>query len=324
MGRLQYTVVIPAFNAEETIGRAVTSALSQNIPPSRVIVVDDASTDLTKLLALEAGATVFTNTANLGSGRSRLVGVGLSKTPLVGFLDADDTWDSNLASKSIQVIRDKHADIVGCQLRAEVTSATHLQAISLTYHSKEKFGGPRQLSFEDFLAGSPLANSGTFSRTSVALKNLERVTAKYAEDFWYLILNFTQGNSIWLLPEKLGSYRLSSSQKSANLESQMNSRALALDYLLNSNASSGQHVVSGDRLRFNVAFSYWAGLANIRKGPPGLLKLHFDKRMPQKTYECCSFFLKNQGIWWFASTMWRVVVRLRGMSIKNEPPRGLD
>ena len=39
------SVIIPAFNAEKTISRIINQVLSQSLPPSEIIVVDDGSND---------------------------------------------------------------------------------------------------------------------------------------------------------------------------------------------------------------------------------------------------------------------------------------
>ena len=41
------TVLIPAYNAEATIERAINSALAQDYPPFEILVVDDGSRDRT-------------------------------------------------------------------------------------------------------------------------------------------------------------------------------------------------------------------------------------------------------------------------------------
>lgn len=66
------TVLIPAFNEEETIGKTVKSVLDINYPKSllEVIAIDDASTDRTggllNKLKKGEGIKVFHNKANMG------------------------------------------------------------------------------------------------------------------------------------------------------------------------------------------------------------------------------------------------------------------
>lgn len=81
------SVVIAAFNAELTIARAVDSAI--NIGVSRVTVVDDGSTDQTGAVARERGATVLTQ-ANAGAVVARRLGLDVTNSEFVIFLDADD------------------------------------------------------------------------------------------------------------------------------------------------------------------------------------------------------------------------------------------
>lgn len=88
-----YTVVIPAWNAQDTIGDALTSVLSQTVPPARVIVVDDGSTDGTVAAALAAGVPFdLVTQPNAGPGAATTAGFIMVSTPWVATLDADDLW----------------------------------------------------------------------------------------------------------------------------------------------------------------------------------------------------------------------------------------
>lgn len=66
-------VVIPAFNESTSIA-AVVDEVTRAAPKAHVLVVDDASTDDTALLARKAGADVVTNVFNLGVGGAMRVG----------------------------------------------------------------------------------------------------------------------------------------------------------------------------------------------------------------------------------------------------------
>lgn len=88
------TVIIPCYNAEETIGKAVRSALGQTIPV-RVIVVDDCSTDgsvalLEAVATNEPSLTIIRQDRNAGPSAARNAALQRVETPWVAGLDADD------------------------------------------------------------------------------------------------------------------------------------------------------------------------------------------------------------------------------------------
>jgi len=93
------TVIIPVFNSEKTLIRAVDSIFDQTLKPTRLILIDDCSTDETysQILSLpsvknDIPITVIRNTKNLGPGISRNLGWDLAETTWIAFLDADDAW----------------------------------------------------------------------------------------------------------------------------------------------------------------------------------------------------------------------------------------
>jgi glycosyltransferase involved in cell wall biosynthesis len=87
------TVVIPAYNREKMIGRAVASALAQRPrPPSEVVVVDDGSGDGTAEAARAAGARVIVHDRNRGESRARNTGIEAATQPWIALLDSDDEW----------------------------------------------------------------------------------------------------------------------------------------------------------------------------------------------------------------------------------------
>ena len=81
------TFVIPAYNAERTVARAVESAA--RCRPERIVVIDDGSRDRTAEVAERAGAVV-TSQPNAGAARARRAGLEQVRTGLICFLDADD------------------------------------------------------------------------------------------------------------------------------------------------------------------------------------------------------------------------------------------
>src|ERR1700744_4615324 len=100
-------VVIPAYNSEATLLRALNSVAAQTYAPSEILVVDDASSDATPSLVKDyrqAVVTLVSMQTNVGASGARNQGVKLASSDLVAFLDADDEWLPTKLEKQIKLI----------------------------------------------------------------------------------------------------------------------------------------------------------------------------------------------------------------------------
>lgn len=90
------SVVIPLFNKQDTILRALRSVLEQRLKPDEVIVINDGSTDnsLSRLKVLAAKYPVIKifSQSNQGVSSARNRGIAEAQGDLLAFLDADDSW----------------------------------------------------------------------------------------------------------------------------------------------------------------------------------------------------------------------------------------
>jgi glycosyltransferase involved in cell wall biosynthesis len=87
------SVVIPAYNVEDCISRAIRSVLGQTFPPREIVVIDDGSTDNTRYIASRFGAPVrVLYQSRTGAAQARNTGIHASSGELIAFLDADDEW----------------------------------------------------------------------------------------------------------------------------------------------------------------------------------------------------------------------------------------
>jgi glycosyltransferase involved in cell wall biosynthesis len=89
------SVVIPSYNREKTILRAVESVLLQkkDYPKIELIVVDDGSQDATEeLLKPFKSDLTYILTPNNGVSAARNLGISLSKGEYIAFLDSDDMY----------------------------------------------------------------------------------------------------------------------------------------------------------------------------------------------------------------------------------------
>jgi len=87
------SVIIPTFNRQEYIQRAIKSVLAQTYKDFEIIVVNDGSTDNTvEILKLYLPKIKLINIENSGVSFARNLGVKNSNGDLIAFLDSDDEW----------------------------------------------------------------------------------------------------------------------------------------------------------------------------------------------------------------------------------------
>lgn len=88
-GRLRVSVIVPAFNAEQTIGACLESLLRQTYEPLEIIVVDDFSQDATSEVAARYGVSLVQLNRNGGPGLARNAGAARARGDVLAFTDAD-------------------------------------------------------------------------------------------------------------------------------------------------------------------------------------------------------------------------------------------
>ena len=111
MAEFNATVLIPAFNEEKRIAATVRAARS--IPGvTRVIVVNDGSTDQTGELAEAAGALVVESGKNLGKGGALNLGLPLVVGDYLLLLDGDLGPTASEGKKLLSAVVKGQADLV--------------------------------------------------------------------------------------------------------------------------------------------------------------------------------------------------------------------
>ncbi|MFK7862822.1 MAG: glycosyltransferase family 2 protein [Pseudohongiellaceae bacterium] len=87
------SVVIPSYNREHTLARALDSVMAQTWAVDEILVVDDGSTDNTESLVNTYYPTVrYIYQPNCGVSSARNKGIRLSKSHWIALLDSDDEW----------------------------------------------------------------------------------------------------------------------------------------------------------------------------------------------------------------------------------------
>jgi len=102
---ISISVVIPAYNAEKYLARAIKSVLEQTYKPNEIIVVDDGSTDGTYMAAAEFRDSIrYIYQDNSGESGARNRGIKEACGNWIAFLDADDEWLPERLERQVKIL----------------------------------------------------------------------------------------------------------------------------------------------------------------------------------------------------------------------------
>jgi len=107
------SVVIPAYNAQRTLGSVLAALAAEDPPPHEVIVVDDASTDATAAIGKRFGARVVCTETRGFAGGARNRGWDEARGEAVVFLDADAVPMPGWAAAVLRALAEFPGAIVG-------------------------------------------------------------------------------------------------------------------------------------------------------------------------------------------------------------------
>jgi glycosyltransferase involved in cell wall biosynthesis len=128
------SVLIPAYRAAHTIGRAVDSVLKQTAPPNEILVIDDGSPDdVGPVLAPFGDRVRLLRKANGGASSARNFGLDHCRGDLIAFLDADDYWEPQKLERQRAVLT-RHPQVGLVAGRFYVQSPGGERALDLTAH----------------------------------------------------------------------------------------------------------------------------------------------------------------------------------------------
>ena len=124
------SVIIPYYNNEDTIVRAIKSVLSQTYTQIELILINDGSVDNSYNLVNEfieknkiEISLVNIKQENLGPSVARNKGILLAKGMYVAFLDADDTWEREKLQIQMDLLnKNPKIDMLGCNFYINIQS----------------------------------------------------------------------------------------------------------------------------------------------------------------------------------------------------------
>ncbi len=111
------SVIIPLYNREKTISRAIESILKQSYQNYEIIVVDDCSKDSGAQIVEDFHndkIRIIRLPENHGANYARNTGIQDAEGELIAFLDSDDEWMDHKLEKQIEYMQTNELDACFC------------------------------------------------------------------------------------------------------------------------------------------------------------------------------------------------------------------
>jgi succinoglycan biosynthesis protein ExoO len=212
------SVIIPAYNTEAYIQKAINSALEQTLNDIEVIVVDDGSSDKTVEVAksfTDQRLKVIVNQKNLGPGSARNRALRAAKGEWIAVLDSDDWYAPERLSKLVSLANETNADMIADDLYLIKDGASSPWS-TLIQQSGEDIEKILQIDTVFFVKtdvyGQPGLHLGLskplFKREFLLQHTIEYdETLRIAEDFWFDLKCLIKGARFFLVPKPYYFYR---------------------------------------------------------------------------------------------------------------------
>ena len=209
MEQIDVSVVMPAYNCEKYIAKAIDSVLEQKVNLELIIINDcskDNVDDVVNKYIDDPRVKYMHNKENLGVARSRNKGVYMAEGRYIAFLDSDDWWTSDKLEKQLKLMDETDA----------VMSSTARELMTASGESTGRIiEVPKKVGYKKLLYGNIINCSSVMIKRSV-MKKYDMKCDDAHEDYitWLSILR-DYGDAV-LINEPLLKYRLSEAGKSRN------------------------------------------------------------------------------------------------------------
>ena len=135
------TVIVPCYNMEKTISACLDSLVNQTSQELEILVIDDRSKDRTaeivKEYQMKYPQVRMIQKENGGISSARNCGLENIRTPYFGFVDSDDTVESDMFETMLAKIQEENSDLCVCNFIWEWPDHKRYHDEQIYYTEKE-------------------------------------------------------------------------------------------------------------------------------------------------------------------------------------------
>jgi glycosyltransferase involved in cell wall biosynthesis len=207
--KLKISVLMAAYNEQETIAQAIESILVQSFKNWHLVVVDDCSIDNTNSILqryahkLPGKITICRNKNNLGLAESLIKGVSFCKADYIARMDADDICKSDRFLKQVEFL-ESHPEV------ALVSGAMeYIDEDGKVFGRTYPITSPAKIRAKMLSAGNVIVHPAVMMRRSVYMEcggYCAGLTGGQDGHLWMKFLR--NGYSLAMLPTPLIAYRV--------------------------------------------------------------------------------------------------------------------
>lgn len=204
------SIIMPAYNAEKYITKAIESVKAQTYSKWELIVANDASTDDTKSIIqnyanLDNRIKLVNMPTNQGAASARNAAVKVARGQFVAFLDSDDLWTQNKLEKQIAYMNAN--DIYfSCTYYDKINSTGEKMGTLVKY--------PFKVDYKGLLKRCP-GNSTVIYDASILGKSYIPLIKK-RNDYIMWLQMIKRSTYLYCLEENLSSHRIVENSLSSN------------------------------------------------------------------------------------------------------------
>lgn len=231
MNEPYFSVVLPAYNAAQTVGEAIRSVLEQHFDDFELVLIDDGSSDdtLHRMLfyANRDDRIRVVSRRNGGVSSARNLGIELARGRYIAFLDGDDQWRANklLCHRRLH---ERQRDLAGSFARIAFRPPAGRGMGPARTHSTVPSG---TLTLEQVLGENPSCTTSNLVVLRAALCDSGGFdeTISHAEDQELLARMIAGGYRLAGIDETLVDYRMSEGGLSSDLGAMLAGWAVLAD-----------------------------------------------------------------------------------------------
>ena len=214
---IEVSVIIPAYNTEKYIAKAISSALGQTLANIELIVVDDCSTDNTVKVIKEFDdprLRLIVNQQNMGAGGARNKAIEAAQGKWIAVLDSDDWYAPQRLEVLVSIAEAKNVDFIADDSYL-IEDGVQTPWSTIIRESGVKVDTIQQFDAVEFvltdIEGRPGLRLGftkpLFRKQFLLDHKIKYQDIKVTQDFWFDMQCFVHGAKFFLVPEPYYFYR---------------------------------------------------------------------------------------------------------------------